>query len=118
MHAPRCHPRWSLLKDPHSARIGQVEQADTPLLITVETPLAPTQPWSSDLLPFGPRLLDPFGAHTTLGFHHSPARLAALPGAYSFRSSPFHFFNWADSSNRRPECQADKPQNRARDNVP
>jgi len=44
MHAPRCHPRWSLARDSHFARTGRVDRTDTPLQITVEIPLAPI--WS------------------------------------------------------------------------
>jgi hypothetical protein len=43
MHAPRCHPRWSLVQDSHFARTGSVDEADTPLQVTVEIPLAPTR---------------------------------------------------------------------------
>jgi hypothetical protein len=93
------------IRRPHSARTCSL-RADTPLLLTVEIPLAPTWRPSRDESPFGPRLLDPFRARFALGFHRFPARLATRGGAYSFRSSPFRYSTGRHSNNRAIECQA------------
>jgi hypothetical protein len=46
MHTPRCHPCWGFSSETPTSRVrAKSSQADTPLLITVETPLAPTHVW-------------------------------------------------------------------------
>jgi hypothetical protein len=78
---------------PGSALLAEDRVTDTPLPITGEKPVPPTEVALAAL--FGTRLPDPFRARQAPGSHLPRLALPDVSGTYSFQSSPLILFNWS-----------------------